>query len=125
MLKDAELKDSVLQNLILEPFHIPEMLQESRKNKIQRYSIGVKILLSSDNLSSDSEYYPLEQVIKRKFRKMFPVVPEDPDILVLRTVPLNLASLSICVRLIFIKKELKIFSQDTYNLFLKTFFGYL
>ena len=105
MLKDAELKDSVLQNLILEPFHIPEMLQESRKNKIQRYSIGVKILLSSDNLSSDSKYYPLEQVIKRKFRKMFPVVPEDPDILVLRTVPLNLASLSICVRLRFILKN--------------------
>ena len=105
LLKDAELKDSVLQNLILEPFNIPEMLQESRRNKIQRYSIGVKILLSSDSLSSDSEYYPLEQVIKRKFRKMFPVVPEDPDILVLRTVPFNLASLSICVRLRFILKN--------------------
>ena len=104
MLKDAELKDSVLQNLILEPFNILDMLQESRRNKIQRYSIGVKILLSSDNLSSDSEYYPLEQVIKRKFRKMFPV-SEDPDILVLRTVPFNLASLSVCVRLRFILKN--------------------
>ena len=98
MLKDAEMKDSVLQNLILEPFNIQEILEESMKNKILPYSIGVKILLSSDSLGPDSEYYPMEQVIKRKFRKMFRTEPADTDILVLRTVPFNLTSLSICVR---------------------------
>ena len=57
---------------------------------------------STNNLEDEADYFSLEQMVKRKLIKMFPASStkeEDPGLLVVRTVPLNRAVLSVCVRL--------------------------
>ena len=56
------------------------------------------IYLSCNNLEAGDEYFSFEQMVKRKFSKMFPDSPEDPGLLVLRTVPFQRSVLSVCVR---------------------------
>jgi len=96
MFRMLDVKESILQSAILLPFNIVEVLEKSGKELGS--CLGLKLLLSCNNLEAGDEYFSFEQMVKRKFSKMFPDSPEDPGLLVLRTVPFQRSVLSVCVR---------------------------
>ena len=99
LVKYLDLKESMLQSAILQPFDIIKMLQDSLKENIKgAVAMGLKLILSCEDLACSSEYFPAAQMIKRKFSRMFGEEESLPGLLVCRTVPFNRSALSLCVR---------------------------
>lgn len=100
MVRAIDLSDSMVQNAILEPFNLVEMVGEELPKKHKSLAVGWKLLVSFPEMARDSQAVPIMEMIKRKFRKSGSRVNDDEDVLVCQTSPFEKVAVSMCVRLV-------------------------